>query len=172
MKTRTPINQNRPHKWAVLAVLLGLDAFVLGGLTALLTVNRLLQETRDVYAPHDMDAASTVMDLMDDLLAYLLPCFGLLVSLVLVTVAVGVWLKARSRTVRYGVTALVLAVLLLSATGIGAWLLKAAEMPLVPPMMPTPTPAEGAFWGLQAPESRVPLDGLRSTVGHIHHPSS
>jgi len=170
MKTRTPINQNRPHKWAVLAVLLGLDAFVLGGLTALLTVNRLLQETRDVYAPHDMDAASTVMDLMDDLLAYLLPCFGLFVSLVLVTVAVGVWLKARSRTVRYGVTALVLTAILLFATGIGVWVLKISEVPSIPPMTPTPTPAEGAFWRSQAPEYQAPRDRLPNTISQIRHP--
>jgi hypothetical protein len=172
VKTQPPNNQNSPSRWPVLPVLLGLDAFVLGGLAALLAVNRLLQETGNVYAPHNMDAASTVMDLMDDLLAYLLLCSGLLLFLVLATIAAGVWLKARSRTVRYGVAALVLVALLLSATGIGVWLLRAAETPRVPPMTPTPTPAEEAFARSRAPERRAHLDGLPSTVVRTHHPHS
>jgi heme A synthase len=152
-------HQNSPRKRPILPVLLGLDAFVTGGLAALLTVNRLLQKTANAYAPYDMDAASTVLDLMDKLLAYLFPCSVLLLFLVLITIAIGVWLKARSRTVRYAVTALVLVALLLSATGIGIWTLKASAMPSVLPMTPAPTPAQGISFRLQAPIYRAPLDG-------------
>jgi hypothetical protein len=117
LKTQPLAHRNTPPKWPLLRILLGLDAFVTGGLVALLAVNHLLKEHVDMYASHNMDAASTVADLMDDLLAYLVPCSVLLLLLVLVTIAVGVWSKARSRAISYSVTALVLVAILLYATG-------------------------------------------------------
>jgi hypothetical protein len=167
--TRPQISQNSPRRLPVLPVLMGLDTFALGGLTALLVVDRVLQETRNVYAPHDTDAASTVLDLMDDLLAYLFPCAGLLLFLVLTTIAVGVSQQTKVQTVRYSVTALMLGVVLLSATGIGVWRLRATQTPPVPSVTPTLTPAEGAFWGPQATECLVPSERLLSTVVCTHH---
>lgn len=145
MNTRIQTGPDRPYRGPILAVLLGLDAFVLGGLAALLAVNRMLREARDLYAPYDMDATSTVLDLMDDLLAYLGPLAVLLLFLVLITIVVGVWTKARSQTVRYGATAVVLIALLLSAVFAGTWMFQASEAPRIPAMTPTPTAAEGAL---------------------------
>jgi hypothetical protein len=42
VKTQPPNNQNSPSRWPVLPVLLGLDAFVLGGLATLLLAAVLL----------------------------------------------------------------------------------------------------------------------------------
>ena len=97
MNTTTLARQHRKHKGSLLPILLGLDAFFLGGLTALLAVNRLLWTHANRYAPYDMDAASTVLDLIDNLLAYLFPCAGILAFLILATAAVSVWLRFKSR---------------------------------------------------------------------------
>jgi hypothetical protein len=145
VNTDSQTRQNNRQTWPILPILLGLDAFVLGGLAALLAVNRLLQRHAVVYEPHNMDATSVVLDLMDDLLGYLLPSIALLAFLVLVTIAVGVWLKAKSRTVRHTATALVLTVLLVYAAGVGHYVFKTTELPSIPPMTPTPTLIEGLF---------------------------
>lgn len=121
MGTHCLAHRKTSPKWPILRILLGLDAFVTGGLTALLAMNRLLQTHLNAYAPHNMDSASTVLDLMDDLLAYLVPCLVLLLFLALVTLAVGIWTKVRTRTARQGASALVLAAILLCATGVGIW---------------------------------------------------
>ena len=140
METNLQIHQAHPHKRAGPPILFGLDALVLGGLAALLGVNRLLWRAADAYASYNMDAASVVLDLIDDLLAYLAPCAVLVFFLALITVAAAVWRNARSRTVRYGVIALVVVVLLLSATSIGAWILETIGGPSIPPVTPTPLP--------------------------------
>jgi hypothetical protein len=102
-----------------------------------------------------MAAASTVLDLMDDLLAYLVPCSGLLLFLALVTIAIGVWTKVKPQTLRYGATALVLTAILLYAASIGMWMIKTSAVPSVPPITPTPTHTEGTVWKPQAPEALV-----------------
>jgi hypothetical protein len=148
-------------------ILLGLDAFFTGGLLALLAVNHLLQEHMNRYAVYDMEAASTVLDLMDNLLAYLVPCSGLLLFLVLVTVAIGVWTKVKPRGVRYGATALVLAVILLYAASIGVLIIQTSAAPSVLPTTPTPASAEGAVWKPRAPEA---LDRVPNTLVPTRHP--
>ena len=87
-----------------------------------------------------------VLDLMDDLLAYLVPSAVLLLLFLLITILVGVWVKARSQIVRYGAIVVALIALLLSAAGAGMWMFQASETPRIPPMTPTPTPAEEALW--------------------------
>jgi hypothetical protein len=142
METKTQTNQVHSHRW-LLPVLLGLDALVAGGLSALMAVDRLLWKAADAYAPHNMDAASVVLDLIDDLLSYTAPCAVLLFFLALTTTAVAVWRSAKSRTMRYGVAALVTVVFLLSATSIGAWVLHVIQPPSILPVTPTPTPVAG-----------------------------
>ena len=85
--TSDSINSVRSRRTSV--VLWIVEAFVLGGFFALLLVNRLLKAHLDIYAVRDMDAASVVLDLMDNLLAYLVP-FGA-VSALLGLIVVGVW---------------------------------------------------------------------------------
>jgi hypothetical protein len=77
--------------------LLALDPFVLGGFAAFLVVNRLLDEQLAHYAPRDMDAASVILDSMDDLIPYLVICGATLLVLVWSTICVAVWRKARSQ---------------------------------------------------------------------------
>ncbi len=75
-----------------------LEAFVVGGFTALLLVNRLLDKHLDIYvAGGHMDEASTVLDLVDNLLAYLVPFGALSLLLGLVTIAVWIWSTTRPR---------------------------------------------------------------------------
>jgi len=95
VETQTLAHRSTPSKRLVLRILLGLDAFCAGGLTALLAVNHLLQQHLDIYAPDNMVAASAVLDLMDNLLAYLFPCAVALLVLVLFSILVGVWIKVR-----------------------------------------------------------------------------
>jgi hypothetical protein len=109
--------------------------FVLGGLVALLLVNRLLDNQLSIYAPHGMDAASAVLDFVDDLIIYYVAYSGTLVALILVTVSALVWLMTESRLLRYGV-ALVALVLVVA----GAWTLLSPGTGArpVPPTTPTP----------------------------------
>ena len=164
MNARPATDERNPRQWPILLALLGLDAFVLGALAALLVVNRMLQNAVDVYATRNMDAASTVLDLLDDLLVYLLPVAGILLTLVLITIAVGAWQMARSETVRYGVTVLALAALLLYAAGVGAWLWRAAATPPVPPTTPTATPAAS---GALAQDARPGFRSRSDDAPHI-----
>ena len=74
------------------------EAFVLGGFIALLLVYRILGKQLDIYAAGGyMDAASTILDVMDDLLAYLVPFGALSLLLGLITVTVWIWFAAGSR---------------------------------------------------------------------------
>jgi hypothetical protein len=109
--------------------------FVLGGLVALLLVNWLLGNQLSIYAPHSMDAASTILDLMDDLIPYYVAYSGTLLALILITVSASVWLMTESRVLRYGVALLVLILVV-----VGAWTLlsRSTGAPPVPPTTPTP----------------------------------
>ena len=73
------------------------EAFVLGGFLALLLVNRLLDEHLDIYAVRDMAAASAILDLMDNLLVYLVPFGAVSLLLGLMPVSVWIWFAAKSR---------------------------------------------------------------------------
>ncbi len=125
----------RHRRLPVLAALVALDMFVLGGLVALLLVNRLLDNQLAIYAPHSMDAASAVLDFMDDLIIYYVAYSGTLVALILVTLSASVWLMTESRLLRYGV-ALMGFILVV----VGAWTLLSpgTGAPPVPPTTPTP----------------------------------
>ncbi len=125
----------RHRRLLALATLVALDMFVLGGLVALLLVNRLLDNLLAIYAPHSMDAASAVLDFVDDLIIYYVAYSGTLVALILVTVSASVWLMTESRLLRYGVALLVLTVVL-----VGAWTLLSPGTGAPPVPQTTPTP--------------------------------
>jgi hypothetical protein len=93
--TSDSINSVRSRR--TLVVLWIVEAFVLGGFLALLLVNRLLKAHLDIYAVRDMDAASVVLDLMDNLLAYLVPFGAVSALLGLIVVGVWVWFAVKSR---------------------------------------------------------------------------
>lgn len=125
----------RQRRFMILSALVALDTFVLGGLAALLLVNQLLGNQLSIYAPHSMDAASTILDFMDDLIPYYVAYSGTLVALILITVSAWVWLMTESRALRYG-----MALLILILVVVGAWtlLLHSTGAPPVPPLTPTP----------------------------------
>jgi hypothetical protein len=132
-----PIRVPRQRRLSILSLLLALDAFVLGGLLALLVVNRLLNNQLDVYLSHSFVAAATILDFMDDLLPYYVIYGGTLLALVLTTLIAWMWSKTKSPVLRYSV---VLSVLIFVT--VGAWLLLSpgTGSPPVPPMTPTPLP--------------------------------
>jgi hypothetical protein len=136
---RTP----RQRRLPIVSVLITLDVFVLGGLVALLLVNRLLSNLLAVYAVHSMDAASAILDFMDDLLPYYVVCIGGLLALVLITLGVWAWQRTDSWLLRYGIAVLVVTVLVL-----GAWALlsSGAGVDSVPPSTPTPVAAMVDHW--------------------------
>lgn len=125
----------RQRRLKILFGLVVLDAFVFGGLVTLLLVNRLLGNQLSIYAPHDMAAASAILDLMDDLVAYYVVYGGTLLALALITASAWVWLMTESRPLRYGVALLVLILVV-----VAAWTLlsRYAGAPPVPPVTPTP----------------------------------
>ena len=152
---------NRPRGAPVLPILLALDTLLLGGFAALLAVNRLLDAQLGVYAPRNMDAASAILDFMDDLIPYLFVRGAALIVLALSTICVAVWRKARSPVLRYGTTALVLALI---AAGAWSWVSSLGTTPTVPPMTPTPVaqvppsppkPLSGPTLSNQVPESAI-----------------
>jgi hypothetical protein len=141
-----PLRTGSRRRSLVMAILLSLDAFVLGGFVALLIVNRLLNSQLDLYVTAQlMPAASAILDFMDDLLPVLLIYSGILLLLVLATASIGVWLVTESRWLRWGVILLWLAVFVVLA---GLWLSRGAEVPVVPPT--TPTPLGSVTDGVQA----------------------
>jgi hypothetical protein len=131
---RTPRQRHLP----ILSVLMMLDVFVLGGVVALVLVNRLLSNQLAVYAPYSMDAASAILDVMEDLFPYYVVCIVGLLALVLITLGVWAWLRTDSWLLRYGVALLVLTILV-----VGAWTLLShgAGGDPVPPLTPTPVAA-------------------------------
>jgi len=142
MRTQSPEAQNpenspgRRRRGLALMLLVSLTAFFLGGCITLLVVNRLLNNQLDGYAAaQNMAAASTLLDLMDDLLLFNVIYGGVLLGLVLVTAGVGVWLMTRSRLWRYGVILLCVVIFVVLA---GMGLLRGRAVPVVPPTTPTP----------------------------------
>ena len=76
---------------SALHLLLTLDAFVLGGLVALLMVNRFLNNHLAHYTQGNFIAAgSTILDLLDDLLIYFVGYIGTLLVLLLITAVIWV----------------------------------------------------------------------------------
>jgi uncharacterized BrkB/YihY/UPF0761 family membrane protein len=130
-RPRTP----RQRRLLILFALVVLDVFALGGLVALVLVNRLLGQQLATYVSHNMDAASTILDLMDDLIPYYGAYGGAVLALLLITCCVWAWLVTDSRLLRYGGALLVLAVVV-----VGAWILasRSTEGPTVPSSTPTP----------------------------------
>jgi hypothetical protein len=125
------------RRFMILTMLLSLNAFVLGGCVALLIVNRLLSSQLDVYtATQSMAAASSILDLMDDLLYYYLIYGAVLFVLVLGTASVWTWMVTQSRILRYG---MILLCLILVVVFGGVWLMGRREAPVVPSTTPTPS---------------------------------
>ena len=137
MNRQSDTNQLRP--FPTLTIHLILVAFALGGLVALLIMNGLLNRLLDLYAPINMDAASTVLDLSDKLLPYLFTSGGLLLLLLLVTaLAWARWIRKRSESglLRYSVALMAVAIML---TAGGLWVRQArGQLTAQPPMTPTP----------------------------------
>lgn len=120
----------------ILTVLLALDAVILGGCGTLLLVNRILNRQLDVYAAtQSMAAASTILDLMDDLLPLHLAYGGLVLVLMLATASAWTWMMTQSRLLRYAVPVLCLVILVVL---VGMGLSRGTKVPAVPPMTPTP----------------------------------
>jgi len=103
----------------VLSVLVTLDAFFLGGLVALLMVNRFLNNHLARYAQGDLWAeGSAILDLMDNLLIYFVGYIGALLVLLSITAIIWVWSKTQSHLLRYGVILLLVLIVVL-VVGIG-----------------------------------------------------
>jgi heme A synthase len=120
----------------VLSILVTLDAFFLGGLVALLLVNRFLNNHLARYAQGNLGAAgSTILDLKDDLLVYFVGYIGALLILLSITAVTWVWSRTQSQLLRYGVILLLVLIVLL-VVGIG-WAGRITTTP-PPPMTPTP----------------------------------
>ena len=111
---------------------------MLGGLVALALVQRLLSHQLAVYAPHSMDAASVILDLMDDLLPFYVLYVAGLLALLLITFGVWAWQSTDSWLARYGIAVVVLTVLV-----VGAWALlsRGVGAESVPALTPTPPAA-------------------------------
>ena len=138
MKAELLAGQKNKHPgFPIPPLLLALDTFVLGGFAAFLVVDRLLNDQLAHYAPRHMDAASAILDLLDDLIPYLVVCGATSLVLVLSTICVVVWRRSRSRVLRYGT---VLLALLMIAFALGAGFSGRGMTPPVPPMTPTPVP--------------------------------
>jgi hypothetical protein len=145
----------RQGRLPILPVLVMIDGFALGGLVALALVHRLLSFQLAVYAPHSMDAASVILDLMDDLLPYHVACVGGLVALLLITLGVWAWQRTDSWLLRYGIAMLILTVL-----AVGGWALlsRGVGAESVPPLTPTPPPAATSQLNLaELPQERGQL---------------
>ena len=147
MKTRQSENNRlagttHQRRVPVLSILVTLDAFVLGGLVALLMVNHFLNDHLAYYAQSDLWAeASAILDLMDNLLIYFVGYIGTLLLLLLITAVAWVWSKTESRLLRYGVVLLVvLVVLVIGVVWIGQ---ITTTTPPPPPMTPTPIAMAG-----------------------------
>lgn len=167
MKTQLPAGQSKEHPrtlrqrcLAILSILLALDLFVLGGLIALLLVNRLLNNQLNIYVPHSWAAADAILDFKDDLLPYYVVYGGTLLALILVTVSAWVWLITKSRLLRYSV---VLLVLILVA--VIAWMLLSGSTGTPPPPPMTPTPVARATGPAMVPSSN--LAGLVHERGQL-----
>jgi hypothetical protein len=123
-------------------ILITLFALVVGGCLTLLIVSRLLQNQLAIYSSAEsMDAASAILDFMDDLLPFYFLCALLLLLLLLVFFTVWIWSKTQSRLLRAGTILLFLLALALVAA---FWLVGATSGPIpVPQLLPTATAPPG-----------------------------
>ena len=134
--------EHTPHiakGWALaLRVLVALDLVILGGLAALLIVNRLLIAQLDVYEAYGlMSSGSVVLDFMDDMLPYLAIAGSSFLLLVFATISVWLWGHSRARMPRYGVVLLLLVIgVMIAWTFVG----RSDNVVSVPMMTPTPVP--------------------------------
>ena len=130
-----PLTGLRQRRVLILLTLVALDVFMLGGSLTLVLVNRLLGPQLAIYASHNMEAASTILDFMDDLIPYYVAYGGAVLALLLITSCAWAWLVTDSRLLRYGVALLILAVVV-----VGAWMLvsRSTEGLTVPSSTPTP----------------------------------
>ena len=145
----------RVRRPPILSALVMLDVFALGGILTLALVNRLLSNQLAIYAVHSMDAASAILDFMDDLFPYRVVCVGGLLALVLVTLGVWAWQRTDSWLMRYGIAVLVLTILV-----VGSWALlsRGAGVDPVPPSTPTPVAAMVDRWNpAELPQKRGQL---------------
>ncbi|MFN2283504.1 MAG: hypothetical protein ACK2UQ_03720 [Anaerolineae bacterium] len=122
-------------RFTIFLMVLALDLFVIGGFVALLIVNRLLNIQLDIYA-QNINAASVLIDFMDDLLPYHIFYYGVMSILAVLTVVAWAWSRPQSRVLRYAAVAL-----LFILVAISAWLFlgRSETITSVPPMI-TPTP--------------------------------
>ena len=125
-------NQSR---FTIFLMVLAIDFFVLGGFVALLVVSRLLNIQLDIYVQH-MDAASVIIDFMDDLLPYHVLYYEAMSVLAVLTVVAWAWWRPQSRILRYAAVALLF---ILVATSAWLFLGRSETITSVPPMV-TPTP--------------------------------
>jgi hypothetical protein len=127
-------------RFTIFLMVLAFDIFVLGGFVALLIINHLLNIHLGIYAQH-MDAASVIIDFMDDLLPYHIICYGAMSILAVLTVGMWAWSKPQSHVLRYAAV-----VLFLTLIAISVWLsLGRSETvtSILPVMMPTPVASSG-----------------------------
>jgi hypothetical protein len=129
------MTQKDRSRSTIFLIVLALDTFVVGGFVAFLIVNRLLNIQLGIYAQH-IDAASVIIDFIDDLFPYHLTYYVAMAVLAVLTVVVWTWSKPQSRVLRYAAV-----LLLLVLVSIGAWLSLGSRAPVtfIPPLM-TPTP--------------------------------
>jgi hypothetical protein len=134
-------------------------------------VNRLLSNQLAVYAVHSMDAASVILDLMDDLLPFYVLYVAGLLALLLITFGVWAWQRTDSWLARYGIAVVVLTVLV-----VGAWALlsRGVGAESVPPLTPTPPAATTGLLNLtELPQERGQLPRLETTFkGSLQSPAT
>jgi hypothetical protein len=113
-----------------------LIALAVGGCLTLIIISRMLQNLLEVYVSNEsMDAASTILDLMDDFLPLYLLCGSVLLLLVFLALTIWVLKRTDSRLLRYVIIFLFLLVLTLIAA---FWLLGVTSVPVtVPQLLPT-----------------------------------
>lgn len=125
----------------LLFILLGLDAFVLGGCVTLVIVNQFLNGMMQRLVT--VEAQSEILNVLDDLIPYYLVYGGVLLLLILITTSVWVWVTTKSR-LRYAVP---LAFILITISGLGWVTISRSKSSSIPPRTPTPTPTTSANIG-------------------------
>jgi len=105
-----------------------LIALAVGGCLTLLLVSRMLQDQLEVYvSTENMDAASVILDLLDDILPLYLLCGSVLLLLFFLSLTIWVWKKFDSRPIRYGTILLFLLVIILIAA---VWFRGVTSVPI------------------------------------------
>jgi hypothetical protein len=138
-----PVLTARRRRLPVLTILVTVDGFVLGGLVALVLVNRLLADHLTRYAQGNLMAeGSTVLDLMDDVVIYLMGALSGLLVLSSITAVVWAWSRTESQLLRYGAVFLLIAIVLVVGMVWGVGQVTAPPSPS--PATPTPVATLGA----------------------------